>query len=74
MVGHLELQEEELGTLDLPLDFNSSKAYWKGILCPNVILVFMLVISYLHGIEISRFPLYYIFWMVHHSWNLPLHY
>ena len=60
MVGHLELQEEELGTLDLPLDFNSSKAYWQGILWPNVILVFMLGISYLHGIENPGFPLDYI--------------
>ena len=73
MVGHLELQEEELGTLDLPLDFNSNKAYWQGILCPNVILLFMLGISYLHGIEISGFPSDYIVWMVLHSWNVPLH-
>ena len=73
MVGHLELQEEELGTLDLPLDFNSSKAYWQGILWPNVILVFMLGISYLHGIEISVFPSDYIVLMVRHSWHLPLH-
>ena len=73
MVGHLELHEEELGTLDFPLDFNRSKAYWKGILCPNVILVFMVGVSYLHGIEISGFHSDYIFYMVHHSWQIPLH-
>ena len=73
MVGNLELQEEELGTLDSPLDFNSSKAYWQGVLRPNVILVFMLGISYIHGIEIYGFPSDYIFWMVCHSWYFPLH-
>ena len=73
MVGHLEFQEEELGTLDLPLDFNSSKAYWQGLFFPNIILVLMLGISYLHGIEIFGFPSDYIVWMVHHSWHLPLH-